>query len=71
MPFNGTTGWCSVDQTVNYWINSNNCIQVDTINLPDIDPNDGCNVEKIRYTLASFSVSVWDTSASTIRLASE
>jgi polyhydroxybutyrate depolymerase len=50
VPINGTTGWHSVDQTLSYWINYNNCVQVDTTNLPDLDPNDFCTVEKISYT---------------------
>jgi polyhydroxybutyrate depolymerase len=50
VPINGTTGWHSVDQTLNYWTNFNNCLQVDTTLLPDLDPTDGCTIEKITYT---------------------
>lgn len=50
VPINGTNGWHSVDETLNNWIDLNNCSEVDTISLPDIDPSDGCTVEKISYT---------------------
>jgi len=49
-PINGGTGWYSVDQTLSYWINFNDCVQTDTTILPDLDPTDGCTVEKITYT---------------------
>ena len=51
VPINGgATGWHSVDETLSFWIDYNNCMEVDTITLPDIDPTDGCTVEKISYT---------------------
>jgi len=50
VPIDGTTSWYSVDETLRGWISFNNCVQVDTIFLPDLDPNDGCTVEKISYT---------------------
>ena len=53
VPINGTTGWYSVDQTLNYWIDFNDCNQVDTVLLPDLDPTDGCTVEKISYSNCS------------------
>jgi len=39
-----------VDETLSYWINFNDCVQIDTATLPDLDPTDGCTVEKITYT---------------------
>jgi polyhydroxybutyrate depolymerase len=47
---NGATGCHSVDQTLSYWTNFNNCVQVDTTILQDLDTTDGCTVEKISYT---------------------
>lgn len=44
----------SVEETLNFWIEKNNCsLPSDTISMPDIDPNDGCTVEKISYTNCS------------------
>jgi len=50
VPFKGIMGWNSADQTVNYWINFNNCFPADTTILSDIDPTDDCTVEKISYS---------------------
>ena len=47
---NGDTGWQSVDQTLTYWIDFNNCVKVDTAILQDTDSTDGSTVEKISYT---------------------
>jgi len=55
---NGGTGFYSVDQTLSYWINFNDCVQIDTTTLPDLDPTDGCTVEKITYTTCSDNCSV-------------
>ena len=49
VPIKGATGWHSVDQTLSYWTNFNNCAKADTIILQDLDPTDGCTVEKISY----------------------
>jgi hypothetical protein len=53
VPFNGSTGWYSVDQTLSHWTSLNDCVQVDTTILPDLDPTDGCTVEKTIYTNCS------------------
>ena len=53
VPINGSTGWYSVDQTLSYWTSFNDCVQVDTTILPDLDPTDGCTVEKVSYTNCS------------------
>ena len=58
VPINGSTGWYSVDQTLSYWTNFNDCVQVDTTILPDLDPTDGCTVEKVSYTNCSDNSSV-------------
>ncbi|MFC2115150.1 T9SS type A sorting domain-containing protein [Bacteroidota bacterium] len=43
-----------VEETINIWLEKNGCsIPGDTILLPDIDPSDGCRVEKISYTNCS------------------
>jgi len=50
VPINGTTKWQSVDQTLTYWIDFNNCVKADTAILQDTDSTDGSTVEKISYT---------------------
>lgn len=46
----GIANLWSVDSTLNFWIQNNNCLlPADTLFLPDIDPNDGCTVQKITY----------------------
>ncbi len=50
VPINGTTGWHSVDETLSYWTNFNNCFMANTTVLPDLNPADSCTVEKISYT---------------------
>ena len=50
VPINGGSGIFSVDQTLSYWTSFNDCVQVDTTTLPDLDPTDGCAVEKTTYT---------------------
>lgn len=49
VPISGKTGWYSVDETLSYWTNLNNCVESDTTILPDLDKTDGCSVEKINY----------------------
>ncbi len=58
VPINGSTGWYSVDQTLSHWTSLNDCVQVDTTILPDLDPTDGCTVEKVSYTNCSDNSSV-------------
>jgi len=44
----------TVPETLNFWIENNGCsIPGDTVSLADIDPGDGCTVEKISYTSCS------------------
>lgn len=50
---NGASGFYSADQTISYWTGFNDCGQVDTAMLPDLDPTDGCTVEKTTYTNCS------------------
>lgn len=49
IPYGGAPGYHSTEQTVSHWVNLNNCLDPDTTLLPDLDPNDGCTVEKITY----------------------
>jgi len=53
VPLNGATGWYSVDQTLNFWTDINNCDQASTVLLPDLIPTDGCTVEKTTYSNSS------------------
>ena len=56
VPINGKTGWHSVDESIAYMEENNECMLVDTTYLPDIDTNDFCTVEKIRYSNCSNNV---------------
>jgi polyhydroxybutyrate depolymerase len=58
VPINGGSGIYSADQTLSYWTNLNDCGQVDTTILPDLDATDGCTVEKTTYTDCSDNCSV-------------
>ena len=58
VPISGTTGWNSVDETLNFWTGFNNCVQVDTTILQDVDPTDSCTVEKISYTNCANNINV-------------
>jgi polyhydroxybutyrate depolymerase len=53
VPINGTSDIYSADQTISYWTSLNDCVQVDTTTLPDLDPTDGCTVERTTYTVCS------------------
>ena len=40
----------TVPETINFWVQNNNCTGFyNTVSLPDLDPNDGCTIEKISY----------------------
>ncbi len=44
----------TVPETLNFWFENNGCSDPgDTVSLADIDPDDGCTVEKISYTNCS------------------
>ncbi|UCE06729.1 MAG: hypothetical protein JSW07_01425, partial [bacterium] len=40
----------SAEEVVSFWIDHNVCSNPDTSEIPDINPSDGCTVEKITYT---------------------
>ena len=45
-----------VEEVINFWVDHNNCVfEPDTLSLPDIDPDDGCTVERISFTNCSGS----------------
>ena len=44
----------TVPETIDYWLEKNGCSSpADSVPVPDIDPTDGCTVEKISYTNCS------------------
>ena len=44
----------TVPETIDFWLEKNGCSSpADSVPLPDIDPTDGCTVEKISYTNCS------------------
>jgi polyhydroxybutyrate depolymerase len=46
----GDEYFLSADQTMEHFAGLNNCVQIDTVLVPDIDTNDYCTVEKIIYS---------------------
>lgn len=57
--YGGSTSYLSVEETINYWIQNNNCsLQADTLLLPDIDTTDNCTIEKISWTNCSNNSSI-------------
>ncbi len=46
---NAPPGWYNGEQMLIFWINHNNCFESDTTSIPDLDPNDGCTVEKMVF----------------------
>ncbi|OGU58143.1 MAG: hypothetical protein A2315_09220 [Ignavibacteria bacterium RIFOXYB2_FULL_35_12] len=51
VPYNGSSGALSTQAELNFWIQENVCqLNADTVLLLNLDPNDGCIVEKISYT---------------------
>jgi polyhydroxybutyrate depolymerase len=50
VPFNGTFGWYSAEQTIDHWANLHGCFRSDTTSVPDKDLLDGCTATKITYT---------------------
>ena len=49
VPYEGTTGWYSAEQTLQFWVNLNGCSNPDTTEMPDLNTNDNCTVERITY----------------------
>ncbi len=50
----GKEGVMGGEEAVNWWVENNGCSPFyNTVSLPDIDPNDGCSVEKISYKNSS------------------
>jgi len=51
VPYGGSTYQWGVEETLNFWLEKNGCsLPADTVYLPDLDPTDGCTVQKISYT---------------------
>lgn len=50
VPDTGVPGWQTVEQTLAYWIDINNCENSKTSALPDLDSTDGSTVEQTIYT---------------------
>jgi polyhydroxybutyrate depolymerase len=46
----GNSAWLSADQSASFWSSKDNCVEENSILLEDVDPSDGCTVEKISYT---------------------
>ena len=52
IPYDGKNDYCSVQQTLTYWANFNQCNLPNTTLLSNIDTLDGCTVQKIKYTFS-------------------
>ena len=52
-PIEGTDDWYSADETIKFWTDHNNCLESHTTMLQDLDPQDGCTVEKTSYSNCS------------------
>lgn len=47
VPYNGNFFFAHIDSLVSFWVNHNNCFpNPEIIEVPDIDPNDGCTAEQ-------------------------
>lgn len=47
VPYNGNFFFAHIDSLVGFWVNHNNCFpNPEIIEVPDIDPNDGCTAEQ-------------------------
>lgn len=49
VPFNGNAYWHSVEESISYWVNLNNCSEESVTLLPDLDASDRTTVEKIHF----------------------
>ena len=58
VPFGGNSSINSTDWTVEYWSGLNNCMEENTTTLEDLDPADGCTIERISYTSCDFNCNV-------------
>ncbi len=58
VPYDGNTGWLPVDQTIQHWVNFNNSRNMDSSTLPDLDTQDNCTVERIRFINTSTNYEV-------------
>ena len=57
-PSSALTYWFSFENTVNHWVVENNCLEQNSVSMPDVDPADGCTVEKISYTNCDYNCNV-------------
>jgi len=48
----------SADQTIDYWIDYNNCVETKSTYLEDLEPADNCTVEKISYSSCDYNCNV-------------
>ena len=53
-PYNGKGDFWSAQNTIDYWLENNQCtVQADTFSFPDIVSDDGCTMQRISYTSCS------------------
>lgn len=58
--YNGSTGYYAVEQTINFWLNKNQCSTVsDTVWVPNTNTTDSSTVQEIRYRSCGNGTEVW------------
>jgi len=59
VPYNGNSFMESIENTLNYWVEFNNCDATPIFSpMPDINQNDGCTAEHYRYPAGANGVEV-------------
>ncbi|MBE0662610.1 MAG: T9SS type A sorting domain-containing protein [Bacteroidales bacterium] len=59
VPYNGNFLFAHIDTLVNFWVQHNNCLpDPEIIQIPDIDPTDGCTAEQHIYSCEDSIASV-------------
>ena len=55
----GWGSYLSIDDIIDYWVETNECLESEDINLPNIDISDGSNIIKHRYYQCNLNHEVW------------
>lgn len=55
----GWGSYLSIDDIIDYWVETNECLESEDINLPNIDISDGSSIIKHRYYQCNMNFEVW------------
>ena len=58
VPYEGGQGFTHIDTLVKYWVEFNECTEVDSVDVADIDNTDGCTAKHYVYSGGSLGSSV-------------